>query len=346
MNLKRIFLIAAAAGSVALTGCAARSEYYGVYVTEGTDHRTSSYTSDTGTYNPVETEDNAVHVGNSPEMTEEAPETTAPTSTPSSTVPIDSMTSEPTPTDSATSESAPETSPQTSEVLPESTPASSTAASAPQTAPKPQTTTSAPQTPAPATKPSAPATQSTPATPSAPAVPSTTDAPKTPAPSTNPINPATAPETPASSKKTDTTTTATVAAAVDEPAPADDYITEVVRLVNAERAKEGLSPLALDNELSKAAKVRAEEQIELFGHTRPDGRSCFSVLGDYEINYRKAGENAAAGYYKPEDAVKAWMSSDGHRANILKSNYDKIGIGFVYSDDSYGVYWVQLFIDE
>lgn len=116
--------------------------------------------------------------------------------------------------------------------------------------------------------------------------------------------------------------------------------------MNAERAKEGLSPLALDHNLSKAARVRAEEQIELFGHTRPDGQSCFSVLGEYKINYRKAGENAAAGYYTPEDVVDAWMSSDGHRANILKPNYDKIGIGFVYSDDSYGAYWVQLFIDE
>ncbi|MDE6031817.1 MAG: CAP domain-containing protein, partial [Oscillospiraceae bacterium] len=76
------------------------------------------------------------------------------------------------------------------------------------------------------------------------------------------------------------------------------------------------------------------------------GRSCFSVLSEYKIDYRKAGENAAAGYYKPEDVVEAWMSSDGHRANILKPNYDKIGIGFVYSDDSYGAYWVQLFIDE
>ncbi len=117
-------------------------------------------------------------------------------------------------------------------------------------------------------------------------------------------------------------------------------------MVNVERADEGLSPLVLDSKLSEAARVRAEEQIELFGHTRPDGQSCFTVFKEYGINYSTAGENAAAGYSTPEDVVKAWMSSDGHRANILKPCFEKLGVGFVYSDDSYGAYWVQLFIEE
>ena len=331
MNLKRAVLIAAAAGTIALTGCAARSEYYGVFVADSTDSRTLSEYGEFGnTYGFEET----AEIGLYSEITEESAEESNLISTPdapASAVPPETSAASPVDTEPAPSEEAPQTTsePQT---IPSAPSVPSTKSSVPE-APSTQSATTIQTTPATPVTSSAPSTSATPQTPASAQAPSTVTASSAPAP-----------ETTASSKKAETT--ATVAAAVDEPAPAEDYINEVLRLVNIERAKEGLSPLELDSALSKAAKVRAEEQTELFGHTRPDGQSCFSVFEEYGISYRIAGENAAAGYSTPEDVVNAWMNSEGHRANILKPGFEKLGVGFAYGDDSYGAYWIQLFIGE
>ena len=50
------------------------------------------------------------------------------------------------------------------------------------------------------------------------------------------------------------------------------FASEVVRLVNIERAKEGLNELESDSSVQAAAQVRAEETEISFSHTRPDGR--------------------------------------------------------------------------
>ncbi len=56
------------------------------------------------------------------------------------------------------------------------------------------------------------------------------------------------------------------------------------------------------------------------------------------------GENIASGYASPRDVVRAWMHSDGHRANILSSGYDAIGIGAARDADGHW-WWVQDFAD-
>ncbi len=120
------------------------------------------------------------------------------------------------------------------------------------------------------------------------------------------------------------------------------YEDEVIRLVNAERAKYGLSALAKDNGATKAAHVRAKEIVKSFSHTRPNGTSCFTVAKELGISYRSAGENIAYGYSSPKQVVNGWMNSEGHRKNILSSSFTKIGVG-CYS--SRGVlYWSQFFM--
>ena len=119
------------------------------------------------------------------------------------------------------------------------------------------------------------------------------------------------------------------------------YVNEVLRLVNKHRASNGLSPVSLDNAISSAADIRAKEIVRSFSHTRPDGRSCFSVLSDSGISYNGAGENIAYGQDNPEEVMTAWMNSEGHRANILNGSFTKLGVG-VYSSGG-TVYWVQLF---
>lgn len=120
------------------------------------------------------------------------------------------------------------------------------------------------------------------------------------------------------------------------------YTQQVVDLVNAERAKEGLSALTIDPQVEKAAAVRANEIQSNFDHTRPNGRSFSTALTEQGVNYRGAGENIAWGQRTPQEVVTAWMNSPGHRANIMNKSYTHIGVG--NTQNSSGTqYWVQLF---
>lgn len=119
------------------------------------------------------------------------------------------------------------------------------------------------------------------------------------------------------------------------------YISEVVRLVNVERAKEGLSALKSDSLVQSAAQVRAMEIVSSFSHTRPDGRDCFTALAEAGVRYSGAGENIAYGQRTPAEVVQAWMNSPGHRANIMNGNFTTIGVGCYKSGNTY--YWSQFF---
>lgn len=128
----------------------------------------------------------------------------------------------------------------------------------------------------------------------------------------------------------------------NEPGDVGAEIQTILRLVNSERAKQGVRPLVLDEELLAGAKIRAEELTQLNSHTRPDGTSCFTVL-KYHNAYQ--GENIAAGYNSPENAMDGWMHSPGHRANILNKEFTKLGVGYYYKEDSkYKYHWVQMFL--
>ncbi|MDD5945284.1 MAG: CAP domain-containing protein [Clostridia bacterium] len=119
------------------------------------------------------------------------------------------------------------------------------------------------------------------------------------------------------------------------------YAAEVVRLVNAERAKEGLTALKTDAVVQSAAQVRAKETVTSFSHTRPNGTSCFTALKEAGVSYRGAGENIAYGQRTPAEVVNAWMNSPGHRANIMDTKFTTIGVGCYKSGNTY--YWSQFF---
>lgn len=110
---------------------------------------------------------------------------------------------------------------------------------------------------------------------------------------------------------------------------------QVISEVNEERAKAGLSPLTMSAELTGAACVRANEIVEVFSHTRPDGTKWSTVSS---MAY---GENIAKGQRSAEHVMAAWMSSQGHRENILRASYGSIGVCALKVDGV--IYWVQLF---
>lgn len=120
------------------------------------------------------------------------------------------------------------------------------------------------------------------------------------------------------------------------------FIQEVVNLVNEERAKAGLSPLTININVQEAAMVRAKECEQSFSHTRPNGSSFATALKEQNVSYRSAGENIAYGQRTPEEVMKAWMNSSGHRANILNPNFTAIGVGY-YENANGTDYWCQLF---
>ncbi|MEH7304449.1 CAP domain-containing protein [Neobacillus drentensis] len=120
------------------------------------------------------------------------------------------------------------------------------------------------------------------------------------------------------------------------------YEQKVVDLTNQERAKNGLPALKVDVTLSKMAHEKSRDMSAngYFSHTSPTYGSPFDMMKKYGITYRYAGENIAMGQQTPEEVVKAWMNSEGHRKNILSPNYNYIGVGYV----SQGNYWTQEFI--
>ncbi len=120
------------------------------------------------------------------------------------------------------------------------------------------------------------------------------------------------------------------------------YEQEVIRLVNAERAKYGLAPLTENWELSRVARWKSQDMKDrgYFSHTSPTYGTPFQMLRTFGLSYRSAGENIAMGYATPAAVVNGWMNSEGHRANILSASYTQIGVGYVAS----GHYWTQLFI--
>ena len=148
-----------------------------------------------------------------------------------------------------------------------------------------------------------------------------------------PDNPGTAPEAPGD----------TVPGDPDNGGSQDAFADAVVELVNAERAKVGLSPLSVHEGVAEAANKRAQEIKGTFSHTRPDGSNFSTVLTQAGISYRSVGENIAYGQNSPEAVMQSWMNSSGHRANILNRDFTSIGVGH-YQDASGTDYWTQLFI--
>ncbi|MED1872038.1 CAP domain-containing protein [Brevibacillus borstelensis] len=117
------------------------------------------------------------------------------------------------------------------------------------------------------------------------------------------------------------------------------FAREVANLVNQERAKAGLAPLAYDAALEKVALAKAADmdQNNYFDHNSPTYGSPFDMMKRFGVSYMTAGENIAMGQRSAEEVMQQWMNSDGHRKNIMNPNFTKIGVGYQNG------YWVQEF---
>lgn len=126
----------------------------------------------------------------------------------------------------------------------------------------------------------------------------------------------------------------------------DELAMECFNLINAEREKNGVPVLKLNNDLMEACRIRAEEASHLYSHTRPNGEAFYTVLQEAGIySYSSAGENIYYNIGSPERAVEAWMYSTGHRNNILNSNYTESAVVCYVVEGSHFpfYYWLQIF---
>ncbi|MFF4934016.1 CAP domain-containing protein [Streptomyces griseofuscus] len=178
--------------------------------------------------------------------------------------------------------------------------------------------------------------------PEAPGAPLTTAAPA--APQTATAQPGGAPSA-AQPEQTDAPAPAPTASSTPTPAAtattASGVTAQIVQLVNAERAKAGCQPLTLNAKLTKAAQEHSADMAahQNMSHTGSDGSDPGTRITQAGYTWSAYGENVAYGYSTAAEVMAGWMSSPGHRANILNCGYQEIGVGLAQPDS----YWTQDF---
>lgn len=106
---------------------------------------------------------------------------------------------------------------------------------------------------------------------------------------------------------------------------------QVVELTNAERAHAGLPPLTLNSKLTSAALSKGQDMFsdQYWAHVAPDGKEPWSFISEKGYSYRVAGENLARDFSNSSDMMSAWMRSPTHKANIINSRYQEIGVAVI-----------------
>lgn len=121
---------------------------------------------------------------------------------------------------------------------------------------------------------------------------------------------------------------------------------KMLELVNQERTSRGIKPLVMDEEARRAARDYGQYLFKngVFDHTDLEGRSPSDRLKTYNIEFMMAGENLA---FAPdlEKAHTGLMNSQGHKENILRPFFGRVGIGVVDGGEDYGMIFVQEFLD-
>lgn len=106
---------------------------------------------------------------------------------------------------------------------------------------------------------------------------------------------------------------------------------KLIELLNADRAANGLKPLAFNIKLGYSAYMKAKDMADksYFSHNSPEGVTPWHWFKEAGYTYSNAGENLAVNFDDSESIERAWMDSPGHRANILSGKYNEIGIAAV-----------------
>lgn len=135
------------------------------------------------------------------------------------------------------------------------------------------------------------------------------------------------------------------------PSTGHDYTThsltmqeeKLLNLINIDRAANGLAPLQSDPELSRIARIKSEDMRDngYFAHESPTWGNARQMLTAFGYRFTGAGENIAR-HATVEKAQAAFMTSPGHRRNILSAAWTKVGVGVCLDANGF-VYATQIF---
>ncbi len=105
---------------------------------------------------------------------------------------------------------------------------------------------------------------------------------------------------------------------------------DMLLLLNKERKKRGLQPLAADEPMRKVARAHAQDMLQrgYFSHVTPEGNDPFYRMKKAGITYKRAGENLAYASTLAK-AHNGLMHSKLHKAAILNPQFKRVGIGII-----------------
>jgi uncharacterized protein YkwD len=137
---------------------------------------------------------------------------------------------------------------------------------------------------------------------------------------------------------------------VTPPAIAQSFVEQVVHLTNAFRQQFGLQPLTSNLKLNTAAQTHSRNMAvqDFFDHVGSDRSQPWDRMTAAGYQWSHSAENIAAGQQTAEAVVNAWITSPGHRDNMLNANLREIGVGYYElvpdtGQVNYGRYWTQVF---
>ena len=126
---------------------------------------------------------------------------------------------------------------------------------------------------------------------------------------------------------------------------------ELVRLMNESRGSAGLPAIAVNAAVAAVARARSVDMAtkNYFSHTQPDGRKVFDLLSSAGIPWKAAGEVLAWNQWPSlaDSAITArnsWLDSDPHRAVVLGTGYNAVGVGVATNASTGKTYWTAVFV--
>ena len=121
---------------------------------------------------------------------------------------------------------------------------------------------------------------------------------------------------------------------------------QLIALINQERANQGMGALTQQSQLTAAAQGHSQDMAcnNIFSHTGSNGSNLSDRMAAQGYVFSAVAENIAAGYGTAQDVFNGWMGSQGHRDNMLNSVYTQVGIGYAFTSTSdFGTYWTANF---
>ncbi|MEO5939972.1 MAG: CAP domain-containing protein [Candidatus Limnocylindrales bacterium] len=135
-----------------------------------------------------------------------------------------------------------------------------------------------------------------------------------------------------------------------EPAALTAAETAMVAALNVDRTERGLVPVRVDIRLMAIARARSDDMVanDYFSHVQPDGRNVFNILTAQGIKWYTAGEIIAWNGYDmdltTDAANRQWMNSAGHKAIIISTNFNYVGVGLAVDPATGKKVWTAVYL--